>query len=101
MDIDAINKIREKNGLEPLKEDALMRVRMSNYADERFVRTRPEDFKTRDDDGNPIIEGYFAVFNSKYELWEGATETIAPTAFDNSIPTFCWSCGQLPALCRG
>ena len=59
-------------------------IRMSNYADERFVRTRPEDFKTRDDDGNPIIEGYFAVFNSNYELWEGAVETIAPTAFDNS-----------------
>ena len=54
-------------------------------ADQRVVRTRPEDFKTRDDDGNPIIEGYFAVFNSNYELWEGAVETIAPTAFDNSL----------------
>ena len=53
--------------------------------DSRFVRTRPEDFKTRDDDGNPIIEGYFAVFNSNYELWEGASESIAPTAFDNTL----------------
>lgn len=85
MDVEKINEIREKHGLEPLKEDALMRIRMSNYADERFVRTRPEDFKTRDDDGNPIIEGYFAVFNSTNELWEGARETIAPTAFDNSM----------------
>lgn len=59
--------------------------RMSNYADQRFLRTRPEDFKTRDADGNPIIEGYFAVFNSNYELWEGASESIAPTAFDNTL----------------
>lgn len=54
-------------------------------SDERFVRTRPEEFKTRDDNGEPVIEGYFAVFNSNYELWEGASESIAPTAFDNSI----------------
>ena len=66
-------------------EEKEKEIRMSNDADERFVRTRPEDFKTRDDDGNPIIEGYFAVFNSNYELWEGAVETIAPTAFDNSL----------------
>lgn len=66
-------------------EEKEKEIRMANYADERFVRTRPEDFKTRDDDGNPIIEGYFAVFNSNYELWEGAVETIAPTAFDNSL----------------
>lgn len=66
-------------------EEKEKEIRMSNYADERIVRTRPEDFKTRDDDGNPIIEGYFAVFNSNYELWEGAVEMIAPTAFDNSL----------------
>lgn len=58
---------------------------ISNYSDERFVRTRPSDFKTRDEDNNPIIEGYFAVFGCNYELWEGASESIAPTAFDNSI----------------
>lgn len=62
-----------------------VKIRMSNYSDERFIRTRPEDFKTRDDSGAPIIEGYFAVFNSNYELWEGATESIAPGAFDSSL----------------
>lgn len=51
----------------------------------RVIRTRAEEFKTRDDGGNPIIEGYFAVFNSTYELWDGATESIAPSAFDKSI----------------
>lgn len=53
--------------------------------DKRVVRTRSEEFKTRDDSGEPIIEGYFAVFNSNYELWEGATESIAPGAFDSSL----------------
>lgn len=60
-------------------------IRISNYSDERFIRTRPEDFKTRDSEGNPVIEGYFAVFNSNYEIWPGATESIAPGAFDSSI----------------
>lgn len=61
------------------------KLNLRNYSDERFIRTRPEDFKTRDDNGEPIIEGYFAVFNSNYELWEGASESIAPTAFDNTL----------------
>lgn len=58
---------------------------LRNYNDMRFVRTRPDDFKTRDENNEPIIEGYFAVFNSIYELWDGATESIAPGAFDNTI----------------
>jgi len=70
---------------EALRIETEVDHRMSCYDDQRYVRTRPEDFKTRDDDGNPVIEGYFAVFNSNYELWEGATESIAPGAFDSSI----------------
>lgn len=51
-----------------------------------FTRMAPIDVcKTRDDNNEPIIEGYFAVFNSVYELWDGATESIAPGAFDNTI----------------
>ena len=53
--------------------------------EKRYFFTESENFKTRDDDGNPIIEGYFAVFNTETELWPGAFEQIAPTAFDNSI----------------
>lgn len=57
-----------------------------NAEDAKYMRMRPiGQMKTRDDDNNPIIEGYFAVFNSTYELWEGATESIAPGAFDNTI----------------
>lgn len=51
----------------------------------RYFMTTSEKFTTRDDDGNPIIEGYFAVFNTLTELWPGGLESIAPTAFDNSI----------------
>lgn len=38
-----------------------------------------------DENGDLFINGYFAVFDSDYELWPGATESIAPGAFDESI----------------
>lgn len=43
-------------------------------------------FDTRQaDDGKLYIEGYFAVFNSPYVLWEGCEEIIKPGAFDECI----------------
>lgn len=36
-------------------------------------------------EGDLYLEGYFAVFNSDYELWPGATESIAPGAFTDCI----------------
>ena len=51
----------------------------------RVLQLRSGEFKTRDDGGEPTIEGYFAVFNSNYEMWEGASESIAEGAFDRSI----------------
>lgn len=44
-----------------------------------------ENVQTREDGEDLFIEGYFAVFNSTYELWPGATESIAPGAFDDSV----------------
>lgn len=45
-----------------------------------------ENIQTRNDEGNDLfIEGYFSVFNSNYEVWDGVTESIAPGAFDESI----------------
>lgn len=38
-----------------------------------------------DSDEDPVLEGYFAVFNDIYELWSGATESIAPGAFDDCL----------------
>lgn len=43
------------------------------------------DFKTRDEDGTLYIEGYFSVFNSPYEIWAGATETVAKGAFSETL----------------
>ena len=60
-------------------------INLRTEADKRFFFADTGSFKTRDDDGNPIIEGYFAVFNTETELWPGAFEEIAPTAFDSSV----------------
>lgn len=51
----------------------------------RVMQLRSGEFQTREDNGDLIIEGYFAVFNSNYEMWEGASESIAPGAFDSSL----------------
>lgn len=48
----------------------------------RFSIPRDGQFRTRAEDGNLYIEGYFAVYNSRYDLWDGVYETIAPGAFD-------------------
>lgn len=49
------------------------------------MRTIPTQFTTRDDNGKLAIEGYFAVFNSVYEIDKGMTESIAEGAFDNTL----------------
>lgn len=44
------------------------------------------DMQTRSDDNDDLyLEGYFAVYGDIYKVWEGATESIAPGAFDESI----------------
>lgn len=49
------------------------------------VRSTQSKFETREADGEMYISGYFAVFNSEYEMWPGAVETIADTAFDGAL----------------
>lgn len=49
------------------------------------TRSMESDFVTGEDDSDLYIEGYFAVFNSNYELWKGATESIAPGAFASTM----------------
>lgn len=51
--------------------------------DKRYLNIH--ELRTSDEDNNPVIEGYFAVFGDIYEVWDGATESIAPGAFDESI----------------
>ena len=60
---------------------------MSNW--KRTCVLRAADFQTRAEDGRLYIDGYFAVFNSEYWLWDRAFETIDPGAFsleaDNDV----------------
>ena len=51
----------------------------------RQVRSVASEFQTREDGDNLSIEGYFAVFNSNYEIAPGLSESIAPGAFTNSL----------------
>ena len=51
----------------------------------RQMRTASTEFKTRDDNGNLAIEGYFAVFDSVYQITSDMSESIAQGAFDNTI----------------
>ena len=52
----------------------------------RQTRLAAYNFITREDEtGDKYISGYFSVFNSNYEMWQGATESIAPGAFDGAL----------------
>lgn len=41
--------------------------------------------RTDEQTGDRFISGYFSVFNSNYEMWQGATESIDPAAFDGAL----------------
>lgn len=51
----------------------------------RRMRTVSTKFQTREDGEEQRIEGYFAVFNSVYEIAPGLTESIAPGAFTKTL----------------
>lgn len=53
----------------------------------REVRPMSTSFEARDavEGENPTIEGYFAVFNSIYEIAPGMTESVAPGAFSRTL----------------
>lgn len=53
--------------------------------DVRQVRCVPSQFNTREDGDKPCIEGYFAVFDSNYEIGPGMSESIAPGAFSDTL----------------
>lgn len=51
----------------------------------RQTRSVASEFTTRDDGGELRIEGYFAVFNSNYDIAPGMSESVAPGAFRNTL----------------
>lgn len=44
-----------------------------------------QKFKTREENGERYIEGYFAVFGSEYEVFDGGVETIQKGAFSETL----------------
>lgn len=51
----------------------------------RQVRAVSTNFQVREENNAPHISGYFAVFNSTYEIGYGMTESIAPGAFAGAL----------------
>ena len=51
----------------------------------RQTRMICTEFSTREDGGEPTISGYFAVFNSNYDIGWGMSESIAPGAFTEAL----------------
>lgn len=59
---------------------------MHNREKGRQLRVATSQFQTRaNETGDLYISGYFAVFNSNYEICTGATESIDPHAFDETL----------------
>ena len=48
-------------------------------------RSIPAEFTVREDNGEMKISGYFAVYDSIYDIAPGMSESIAPGTFDNTI----------------
>lgn len=58
---------------------------MNNDRTMRQMRTIASEFKTREDGEEKRIEGYFAVFNSNYDIMDGLSESIAQGAFSDTL----------------
>lgn len=56
-----------------------------NRINHRQVRSIASNFKTREDGEEKRIEGYFAVFNSVYEITPDMTESVAAGAFSKTL----------------
>ena len=52
---------------------------------DRRMRTVSTEFQTREDGEALKIEGYFAVFDSIYDIAPGLSESIAPGAFSKTL----------------
>lgn len=50
---------------------------------ERFYEIK--NLETRDESDELYLEGKFVAYGDIYQVWEGATESVAPGAFRNSI----------------
>lgn len=53
--------------------------------EDRQLRAAMTEFQTRQDGEAPHLSGYFAVFDSVYDIGFGMSESIAPGAFANTL----------------
>lgn len=51
----------------------------------RQVRSAASKFETREEGNELKIDGYFAVFNSNYQIFDDLSESVAPGAFDDTL----------------
>ena len=51
----------------------------------RQMRSIASEFTTREDGEELTIEGYFAVFNSNYDIGPGMSESVTPGAFSETL----------------
>ena len=51
---------------------------MEQNRQQRQVRCIPQAFQTREAGDDLYIDGYFAVFNEEYQLWDDVSEIIKP-----------------------
>jgi len=49
------------------------------------IRSNNFSFETREDGETPVIEGYFSVFNTTYDMGFQMSESVAPGAFTKSL----------------
>ena len=58
---------------------------MEKNREMRQMRSIASNFKTREEGEEKRIEGYFAVFNSNYQIAPDMSESIAPGAFSDTL----------------
>ena len=58
---------------------------MENNRKMRQMRSIASNFKTREEGEEKRIEGYFAVFNSNYQIAPDMSESVAPGAFSDTL----------------
>lgn len=71
--------------MEIIAECSQLHTREEKAMKENQIRCIASEFTVREDGEKPIIEGYFAVFNTIYDMGYGMSESIAPGAFAKSM----------------
>lgn len=58
---------------------------LESRKNQKLLRTATTSFQVREEENDPVIEGYFSVFNQYYDMGWDMFESIAPGAFTNTL----------------